>query len=195
MSSLFQPGDIVIHYRRKYRGPIAYLLTRLICFFTTEWWKNEPTSKVYHAEMVYSPADDIEDVKDISQEWPTVRITRFGKLNRKAVFRLKHKPANFDSLFQEYCLKTLGQPYDWPKLIAMTLYWLFRGNSIARFFVNLFGSRKRDICSEYVAKFYHSYVGVPCSPVKPGYTTPDDILDWCKSKPDVFECIVDNPIV
>ena len=189
---MFERGDIVVNYRKKYKGPFKYLLTRLICFFTTAYWKDEATSKVYHAEMVYTPSDTLNEVKDISQEWPCVKITDFGKLSRKAVFRLKNKPVDFEAKFEEYCTKTIGQPYDWPKILMMAFFWLFRGTGLARLFVNLAGSRKRDICSEYVAKFYKYETGVMCANVEPGYTAPDDILDYCHDHPELFDIIIDN---
>jgi hypothetical protein len=188
----FQKGDIVVMYRHKYKGPFNYLLTRLICFFTTEWWRGEKTSTTYHAEMIYEPNEDINLVKDISQEWPCVRITDLGHLHRKAIFRLKNKPLNFETLFNRYCNRLVGQPYDWLKLMSMALFWLFWGSSFSRWLVRLFSLKKHDVCSEFVARFYEDEIGVPCSRVDANYTAPDDILDYCLDNPDLFEVIVNN---
>jgi hypothetical protein len=164
----------------------------LICFFTTEWWNGEATSKVYHAEMVFAPNDNINLVKDISQEWPRVKITGFGNPVRKAVFRLKNKPQGFDKIFLAYSMLTIGQKYDWFKILAMALFWLFRRKGFARWIVRLFSLKDRDICSEYVAKFYQDYVLIPCSAQKPNFTAPDDILDYTLTHPEIFECILNK---
>lgn len=182
---MFKSGDIVVSYRKKYEGPFKFLMTRLICFFTTEWWKGEETSKTFHAEMIYSPSNNINEIKDISQEWPCVKITSFRHLNRRAIFRLRNKPPNFDSLFFEYCNQTLGQKYDWLKLIGLAFVWLFRMNWWAR----LFSLKNKDICSEYVARFYQDWIQIPCSSEKANFTTPDHILDYCLEYPKLFEVI------
>lgn len=188
---MFQLGDIVVIYRRDYNGIFSYLLTRLICFFTTEWWIGERTSNTYHAEMIYSPAENIGDVKDVSQQWPCVEVVGLGNLNRKAIFRLKNKPEDFDKRFDAYCSELIGQPYDYLKILSMSLFWLFRGTGLGRFFVRLLSLQHHDICSEFVARFYEDEIGVSCSEVGCNYTAPDAILDYCKAHPELFEVISD----
>lgn len=166
---MFEPGDIVLRYRPKYKGPFKYLVTRCILFFTTEWWKGESTSKVYHAEMYYG------DGKVITMEPPYCRLKDMRK-TRFVVFRAKHESASFEHYFFVYCNLKMGQKYDFLKLIGCLLDWVFHTRWFTRHFVN----PAKDICSEFVARFYKN-VNWPCSEVSAESSTPDDILDFCET--------------
>lgn len=166
-----EPGDIVLIYRKEYNGPFKYLITRLILFFTTAWWRNEPTSTVYHAEMVVNQIND-KEFRVVTMEPPKCRF-KTRSFNRKRIVRLKLKGPFFDKGFEGYVSEKLGQKYDYLKLLQIILYWVFLGwNPLGRIYKN----SDRDICSEFVARFYED-IGIPCSWFDANITTPDDIYD------------------
>jgi len=166
-----EPGDIVLSYRRQYKGPFKYLVTRLILFFTTAWWKGESTSKVYHAEMVVKSLSD-KEFQVVTMEPMKCRY-KTRSYNRKRILRLNLKGPFFNNAFEQYVQEKFGQKYDYLKLIQIILYWMFLGwNWLGRIYKN----SDRDICSEFVARFYER-VGIVCSTVDADITTPDDIYD------------------
>lgn len=173
---MFESGDIVLKKRKPYEGPFKYLITRLILFFTTEWWRGEKTSKHYHAEMVYGFDPSLLEFRVVSMQPPKCSI-RSMPLRRNIVFRLKLKPPKFNGVFDRYILRKLGQRYDFIKFILCGIDWIFRTTWFTRTFVN----PCRDICSEFVARFYEERIGIPCSDLPADSTKPDDIFDFCMS--------------
>lgn len=194
-----QPGDIILCRRKPYKGPFKYFLTRIILFFTTEWWTGEKTSKHYHAEMIYLPMNKFSDKSltivlakyshlftektlVISQDWPKVRIKSLGSLNNKEIWRLSEKPEDFNEKFFKYCEEKIGQKYDWLKFISFGFYWLFLGSRIGLWINKKLGLKHKDVCSEFVANFYES-IGNRASVKPASATSPDDIYDYISSSP------------
>lgn len=176
---MFEPGDIILRKRKPYKGPFKYLITRLILFFTTAWWKKEKTSKHYHAEMVWGFSHELDQWMAVTMEPPECRVERMPS-TYILVFRLKIKPPNFDDVFEKYVLEKLGQRYDFIRFLWMWLYWLtMEWNWLGLLYEN----PDKDICSEFVARFYEERVGIPCSPVDSNLTTPDDIYDFLVNHP------------
>lgn len=181
---MFRPGDIILRRRKEYKGPFKYLLTRIILFFTTAWWKGEKTSQHYHAEMVYCWSEEDGEWKSITMEPPRCKIRSMPK-TRILVARLNNKPEDFDYEFFRYCQEKLGQGYDYLKFLWMGVYWLFLGwNWLGRIWDN----PSRDICSEFVARFYQDRIGVRCSIEDANISSPDDIYDLVSSS-DKFSII------
>lgn len=168
---MFEPGDIICSYRRKAEGPFKCFLAKIVLFFTTEWWYGEKTSSAYHNELVYDKIGDIW--YSITMEPPYCR-TRKMSLKRIIVFRLNHKPDGFELEFRSYINRKLGQKYDYFKLTMCFLDWSFH----TTWFTNRIRNFNRDICSEFVSRFYEEY-GIPCSKLPPDSTKPDDIYDFC----------------
>ena len=186
-----QPGDIVLIYRQRYKGPFSYLITRIILFCTTDWWKKEPTSKVYHAEMVYEQIDD-SNFRVIDMEPPKCRF-KDRRFNRKVIFRLKNKPEWFDDAFYTYILKYFGVKYDFVRFILFSLLWLFLGwNFLGKLFSKWFYKTKQSVCSVFVARFYQYFIGIECSIEDAEISTPDDICDYCVLHTEKFEKIFDS---
>lgn len=182
---MINKGDIVIIYRNKYKGPFKYIVTRCILFFTTAWWKKEPTSKVYHAELAW---DNLSDTafRAFTMEPPKARF-KDRRYNRKAIFRPRFlTPAFMDSVTTSYYEKHVGKKYDFFRLILMGLNWVFRTS----WFTDHYKNGERDICSELVARMYNR-MNYPCSVNHPNSTTPDDIYDYCFGHLDQFEIVYD----
>lgn len=179
-------GDIVLIKRKKYDGPFKYLITRLILFFTTAWWKDEPTSKVYHAELADSQLNDREFIV-ITMEPPKCRF-KDRSYDRKIIFRLKYPPQDFYLMYDMYKKAKLGEKYDFIKILAFVLDFLTFGTFFTRHLVN----KSRDICSEFVARFYEGWVRVPCSDEVPDSTAPDNILDYCLVNTKLFDKIYED---
>lgn len=183
---IFQPGDIVCRFRPQYKGWFKYLVTRLILFFTTEHWLGEKTSTVYHTEMFYGYRGEADQPTCITMEPPECRLRRMPH-TRLAVFRLRDKPAVFDGMFKLYCEARLGQRYDFVKIVAFVLDWLFW----TKWFSERTANGGRDVCSEFTARFYHR-VGRLCSLYPADCTTPDDIYDFVREYPEIFELIYEE---
>jgi len=181
---MFEPGDIICTYRKKYEGPFKYLLMRLILFFTTEWWHGEKTSTVYHTELVYDKIGDLWF--SVTMEPPCCRLQKMP-LKRVVVFRLKEKPDGFEGEFRSYANVRLGQRYDYIKLLMCLLDWIFH----TTWFTDKVRNLNRDICSEFTAGFYKDY-GIPCSKLEPDSTKPDDIFDYCIENDNIFEKVYEE---
>lgn len=176
---IYEPGDIILRRRKPYKGPFKYLITRLILFFTTAWWKGEDTSKHYHAEMVYGYSDRLGGWQSITMEPPKCRVERMPN-DYMLIYRLKIKPPKFDDAFYKYSAEKLGQRYDFIRFFWMGLYWLTLGWNWLGL---VWKDPNRDICSEFVARFYEERIGIPCSHKDPNLTTPDDIYDFLLHHP------------
>jgi hypothetical protein len=124
----------------------------------------------------------------ITEEPPGVHLMDLGSSPRRIIFRLNKKPEDFESKFYEYCKASIGKPYDYIKFLVLGLDWLF----CTTFFSRNITNSNADICSEFVARFYDRYIGIPCSTQKAGSTTPDDIYDYCKAHQDLFTIVYDG---
>lgn len=183
----FKPGDIVLIHRKKYNGPFKYLVTRLILFFTTEWWKGEKTSNHYHAEMVVEDLGNGE-IMVVTMEPPKCRF-KTRSLNRKAIFRVRLRLPMFNKAFFRYVDLKLGQKYDFLKLLFCWLDWVFHTTWFTRNYVN----PCRDICSEFVARFYEEVIRIPCSYLTADSTKPDDIYDYCRESSSFITVYDERP--
>jgi hypothetical protein len=183
---MINKGDIVVIYRKAYKGPFKYLVTRCILFFTTAWWLHEPTSKVYHAEIAWDNLSDSE-FRAFTMEPPKSRF-KDRRYSRKIIFRPKDLTVNYlDSVAQAYYDKNVGKKYDFFRILLMGLNWLFR----TTWFTDHYKNKELDICSEFVARMYDR-MNYPCSPNEPNSTTPDCIYDYCLAHPDRFEVVYDH---
>lgn len=171
-----QLGDIVIKYRPKYKGIWKYLLQRLICFFTTEWWEGEPTSNTSHAEIVVQQLSH-DSFQVFTEEPPKARFKSRSYRNRRIV-RLAVKPTYFDNMVKSYIIRKMNVKYDYLKFLMFALDWLFR----TTWFTRKIHLRNRDVCSESVAWLYKE-IGIPCSTKHPDSTSPDDIYDATSKNP------------
>lgn len=187
-NTIFRKGDIVSSRSPKItlRSFFLDLISWAIRFFTTDFWRSEHFSYVHHTEMFYGIGPE-EQLLDVTMEPPKMRLCDMGD-HPKVVFRLKQKPANFNELFDAYCLEKMNQKYDFLKIIACILDWTFRTTWFTRHITN----KCKDICSEMVARFYEERVGIPCSNLSADSTKPDDINDCCRES-GWFEIIVDFP--
>lgn len=182
---MIKPGDIVLCYRKQYKGPFKYLVMRAILFFTTAWWRREPTSCVYHAELAVSTFGDSEFVV-ATMEPPKYRY-KTRKYKRKLIFRPIFREEKYIAeVLEAYLEKHLGKRYDFLRLFMMLLNWIFRTS----FFSDHYKNGERDICSEAVARFYEK-LAYPCSDLDANSTTPDCIHDFCFAHPELFRVIYD----
>jgi len=179
-------GDIVCSYRKKYKGPFKYLITRLVLFFTTAWWMKEPTSKVYHAEIAIKNISESE-FKVATMEPPKYRYKDRG-YERRVIFRLKDKPKVFKVYMEAYVVSSLGRKYDFLRILLLVLNWIFRTS----YFTDHYKNGHRDICSEAVARPYYR-MRHPCSAEHPDSTTPDDVYDYCRLSGN-FDTIYDGEL-
>jgi hypothetical protein len=169
------PGDIVLLYRKQYKGPFKYLVTRAILFFTTAWWMGEPTSKVYHAELAVSTSVLSENEFVVATMEPPKYRYKNRRYTRKVIFSSFLDKGWVERKLDGYLAANLGKKYDFLRLVMMLLNWIFRTS----FFTEHYKTGARDICSEAVARFYE-HMGCPCSDVEANSTTPDDIYDFCR---------------
>lgn len=177
---IVEPGDIVLIHRAKYDGPFKYLITRLILFFTTAWWRSEKTSKYYHAEMVNRVKNNGFQV--ITDEPPGVRF-KDRSFDRKRIYRLRNKPSNFIAKFDAYVRYTYKMKYGYFGLLLLFVRWLFLDwNFVGKIWI-------KPVCSGHVAAFYELKIKIPCSEWVYELTSPDDIEDYCESHSEIFERI------
>jgi hypothetical protein len=183
---MFEKGDIVINYKPigSIKAFFSHFVQWAIRFFTTDFYTGERFSKAHHVEMVYEPGD-LNTTKDISEEPPYVQLCSFSKSSQ--VYRLVDKPQLFNYEFDKYAMSTLKYKvkYDFGKILAFIGDWLFRTVK----FTEWFGSKRKNVCSSYVAKFYEERVKVPCSRKDWMSTDPDSVYDYVGSHPNKFKLI------
>ena len=189
---MIRPGDIVLLYRKQYKGPFKYLVTRAILFFTTAWWMGEPTSKVYHAELAVSPFETVEVGKLAEMEFvvATMEPPRYRyktrRYSRKVIFRPLLNEGWVERELEKYLEENLGKGYDFLRIVMMVLNWIFRTS----FFTDHYKNGAVDICSEAVARFYE-HMDFRCSDLGANSTTPDDIYDYCLKHTEKFRKVYD----
>lgn len=146
----------------------------------------------------------------IEQTYPRLREVSLHTSYRKAKLRF-YKLKNLSPEDQQKIViamrQRIGEKYGVLKLVAFYLdYWLSvawsairRKNIEVRFFTRL-NLTNRFVCSQVVAQVYKGYVDF--SPKNPANTflrrftkrnglgvTPDDIDDYCKAHPELFELV------
>lgn len=188
-------GDIVVRYRMKYdeRWFMFWknLVTRAILFFTTEWWRDEKTSTVSHAEMVWKQKSDAE-FWVIDQEPPRVQL-KTRRFKRCKIFRLINKPANFDERFMAYCATHWRKDYHFLRFPLFILWFVFlKWNFLGSVFSRWLEGTKESVCSVFDARFYQDWISAPCSSESAELTSPDDIYDYCSFHPFIFEVVFDQ---
>jgi hypothetical protein len=176
-----EKGDIVL----KYHITNQTILSRLIAFFSTEYWDKEPDATVTHAEMVYQDADNFPTIT-ISMQPPRVKMGGLTVPTHHMIFRLKNKPINFDTVFTWYCSKHFHEPYNYIRILMFIFDWLFR----THWFTKHIGLAFHMVCSTFVARFYHD-ISNPCADEDFDSAAPDDIYNYCKSHPEIFMIVSD----
>jgi len=178
----FQKGDIVILIRpdRNIFSTVWTFMKEFVTFFFMNRGLIELIDKCYHIEL----GGGMENLV-VTQEPPKCHVKK--ETAKVRVFRLKTKPLNFDEMFDEYVIATKGMEFDWRKFWALVLGAIFHTD----WFANRWKDDKRDMCAEFVARFYMK-IGIPCldSNDSPDHCLPSDVKRYCSNHPELFEEVV-----
>ncbi len=182
----FLPGDIILLKREKRAGLkfIWTLLKQIITFFFEKIGLIEAVDKYYHIEMAFNSNSVI------TMEPPRCRTLPISTCKMK-VFRLKNpmiNSDNFNKIFYDYCKQKMGERFDYWKFWAM----IFDRILGTRWFTKHFVNPSKDVCNEFVSRFYKELIGVPISAEDPESGLPSDTNDYCSNHPDLFEILMDT---
>ena len=178
----FETGDIIILKRPK-RGVFDTIWTfirQFISFFIFNSGLIEAVDKYYHIELGY-----LADIA-LSQEPPYCGLRR--ETAKVRVYRLRNWTGNMSMAFDKYKSETLYMPFDWRKFWGLVLGAIFHTDKFAL----RWKDDKRDMCAEYVARFYEK-IGVPLG-VNPDNCLPRDINKYCSEHPELFIMVRDDNI-
>ena len=137
-------------------------------------------SKINHVAIVY-------ESDDWQAEWVTeaavkgVRALPAGKRKWERVFWFKYDASPHIRAAQLY----LGQNYDFTGFFLFG--WFLLLGKILKAKVTRPGvSTKGQFCSEYIARILQQMMPI----ADPQWTTPEELLDLCETRPDLFESVL-----
>ena len=174
---IYQAGDIIILVRPK-RNVFSFVWTMLKQFFTFFILNRgliEAVDIYYHIKMAAN------STMSVSMEPPVCRYLPIEPNVR--VWRLKNKPPDFDAKFEAYVKSTLGRPFDWWKFLALVLDGIF---GTSWFGLHALDENK-DVCNEWVGRFYARDISVPCCDKSPEASIPGNSKGYMVDHPEIFE--------
>ena len=164
----------------------AWLSRAILWFerFLPNAWNHRHKPRCSHWAIVYDPHFLIEAVGRI-------RMAPLCEYNntRVVIYRRQRYADWQKKIYVGTLLEQWDSKYGWGKLVLLALDALFR----TYWFTQRFGVTSYKVCSEFAAWGWQQTFGSDMVPdIDWKNVSPDLLDDFCRSNPDVWECIYDS---
>lgn len=176
MAWAFREGDILLVRSSGWVGSAIRRLTRN---------RREGETRVNHAGIFSAPNEVVEALTTGVRSAHVLDVFAGYADDEVAVYRARDLSDHQRRVMASYAKSYVGRPYGYLKIATHALDWCLGGAYIFR---RLTQADSLPICSWVVARCYGLLgldFGVPA-----GAASPDDVWDFCTSRPDKYECIL-----
>jgi len=178
----WKAGDIIILKRpeRAWYSAVWTCIKQLFSFFVLRKGLIEAIDKWYHIEMAF-PKFIVA-----TMEPPACHLADIPKSPMR-VYRMKNRPADFETKFYDYVKQSMKRKFDYVKFWALVVDRIFH----TTWFSLKFRNPNKDVCGEWVSRFYTDIIGISIANVSPESAIPSDVNAYCRDNPDKFELVLD----